>query len=92
SIPNMKREFSMMGLELTSVSLIIHEDGSVTYMTWARAKSGGIENRTSHEPYQYDKRLIVSESDSLSDIIKNMAGVLNSAELNLGYRRILELS
>ena len=87
-IPNMKHEFSMMGMELTSASLIIHEDGSVSYMTWARMKTINIE-RNPHEAYIYREQFVFSEDADLSYVIKSMAGLLNSA--NPGYRRILDL-
>jgi len=94
NIPNMKREFSMLGMEITSVSLIIHEDGSVSYMTWARSKfSNGVENRESNEPDKYNEQLFISNSIdfSLSGLTESMAGILNSAHLNPNYRKILEL-
>ena len=87
-IPNMEREFSMMDMELTSVSLIIHEDGSATYMTWARMKTNNTE-RNPQEAYIYGEQFVFSENADLSDVIKSMAGLLNSA--NPSYRRILDL-
>jgi len=93
NIPNMKREFSMMGLEITSVSLIIHEDGSVTYMTWARSKFAGVESRETDEPDRYSEQLFVGDSMDFSSFgLESMAGILGSVNVDSNYKRILELS
>ena len=92
NIPNMKREFSMMGLEITSVSLIIHEDGSVTYMTWARSKFSNTEGIESSEPARHDEQLFIGESMDFSlSGLESMVGILGSVNVDPNYKRILEL-
>lgn len=92
NIPNMKHEFSMMGMEITSVSIIIHEDGSATYMTWARSKFGNAESKEKYEPDKHDEQLFIGESMDFSSFgIESIAGILGRVNVSSNYRRILEL-
>ncbi|MCL2187557.1 MAG: DUF6033 family protein [Defluviitaleaceae bacterium] len=93
NIPNMKREFSMMGMEITSVSLIIHEDGSVTHMTWARSKFAGVPHREIDEPDIYREQPYISNNMDVSSFgLESMAGILGSVNVDRNYKRILALS